>query len=133
MLRRTATELIHAIVPSTRRPHCPHQPDAPLLDSNPSHVRRQRAGSAAFAAVLLAAALLVPRVSAQEPWTTKKFMPRGNEDTQNSCIGFGDMYYNIHGSPPANGGELSKYNTLADAWTTGECLARARTLRPRPS
>jgi hypothetical protein len=74
---------------------------------------------------LLAAALLVPRVGAQEPWTTKKFMPRGTEDCQNSCIGFGDMFYNIHGSPPANAGELSKYNTLADAWTTGKCLARA--------
>ncbi len=119
-------------MPSTRRPHRLNQPDPPLLVSNPSHVPRQRAGSAAFAAVLLAAALLAPRVSAQEPWTTKKFMPRGNEDGQNSCIGFGDMYYNIHGSPPANAGELSKYNTLADAWTTGKCLARARA-RPRPS
>jgi hypothetical protein len=36
------------------------------------------------------------------------------------------MYYNIHGSPPANAGELSKYNTLADAWTTGKCFVRAR-------
>ena len=120
--------MIRAIAPTARRLHRLHPPypPRPLLVTHPRYVRRPRAASTMRAAALLAAALLVPRVSAQEPWTTKKFMPRGNEDCQNSCIGFGDMYYNIHGSPAANAGELSKYNTLADAWTTGKGHARAR-------
>ena len=113
-------EPIHAIVPSTRRPHRLNQPDPPLLVSNPSHVPRQRAGSAAFAAVLLVAVLLAPRVSGQEPWTTKKFMPKGAEDLQNACAGFDHFYYMYHGTPStSNAGEVSKYATLTDVWTTG--------------
>jgi hypothetical protein len=131
LLRHAATKLIRAIAPTAHRLHRLHPPDPPrpLLVTHPRYVRRPRAASTMRAAALLAAALLVPRVGAQEPWTTKMFMPRGNEDCQNSCVGFGDMFYNIHGRPSINAGELSKYNTLADAWTTGECLARAW---PRP-
>ena len=132
--QHAATKPIRAFAPTARRHNRwhPPSPPLPLLVTHPRHVRQPRAASKMLAAALLAAATLSPRVSAQEPWTTKKFMPRGNEDSEDSCVGFGDMYYNIHGWPAANAGELSKYNTLADAWTTGKCLARARA-RPRPS
>ena len=60
-----------------------------------------------------------------EPWTTKRAMPRAAEDLRNACAGFGDMYYMYHGTPYANTGELSKYATLSDVWTTGK-----RPLRP---
>jgi hypothetical protein len=117
-------EPIHAIVPSTRHPHRPHQPDPPLLDSNPSHARRQRAGSAAFAAALCA-----PRAGAQEPWTTKRAMPKGAEDLQNARAGFDHFCYMYHGTPSAsNARAASKYATLTDVWTAGNT---SRTRPPR--
>ncbi len=107
-------------MPSTRHPHRLHQPDIPLLDSTPSLVRRQRTGSAAFAAALSNAALCAPRAGAQEPWTTKSAMPKGAEDLQNACAGFEHFCYMYHGTlSTSNAGAASKYATLTDVWTAG--------------
>ena len=115
LLRRTATELIRAVVPFTRRPRRLSLPGPPLPASDPSHVRRQHVGSAAFAAVQLA-----PRAGAQEPWTTEKAMPNGAEDLPNARAGFDDSCYMNHGTPSTGtAGEASKCATLTNAWTTG--------------
>ncbi len=109
-------------MPSTRHPLRPQQPDAPLLDSTPSHVPRQRAGSAAFAAALLA-----PRAGAQEPWTTQTAMPKGAEDLKNARAGFDHFCYMYHGTPStSNAGAVSKYATLTDVWTAGNNTSRMR-------
>jgi hypothetical protein len=78
----------------------------------------------------LQALLFAPLSEAQEPWTSKKALPRPIADCANSCAAYGTFYYQYEGyAPPGNGaGKLLKYSTTADTWTTGNALQIA--LRP---
>ena len=76
----------------------------------------------------LQALLFAPLSKAQEPWTSKKALPRAIADCANSCAAYGTFYYQYEGysppsSPAANpAGRLLKYSTTADTWATGNAL-----------
>ena len=74
----------------------------------------------------LQALLFAPLSEAQEPWTSKKALPRPIADCANSCAAYGTFYYQYEGYSPAGpsipAGRLLKYSTTADTWTTGNAL-----------
>ena len=65
--------------------------------------------------------LVTPHVSALEPWTSKKSLPRSIADGANSCAAAGTFYYQYVGKNPTDAGmgELLKYSTTSDTWATG--------------
>ena len=68
----------------------------------------------------LQALLFAPLSEAQEPWTSKKALPRPIAECSNSCAAYGTFYYQYEGySPVPTAGKLLKYSTTADTWTTG--------------
>jgi hypothetical protein len=69
--------------------------------------------------------LVTPHVSALEPWTSKKSLPRSIEDGANSCAAVGTFYYQYVGKNPTDAGigELLKYSTTSDTWSTGNAFA----------
>ncbi len=75
----------------------------------------------------LQALLFAPLSEAQEPWTSKKALPRPIADCANSCAAYGTFYYQYEGYSPATNqaGRLLKYSTTADTWTTGNAFQMA--------
>ncbi len=69
--------------------------------------------------------VVTPHVSAQEPWTSKKSLPRSIADGANSCAAAGPFYYQVVGKNPTDTGlgELQKYSTASDSWATGNAFA----------